>query len=213
MWITIHIFPLPAVDNNLGDQDDSHGLVERFHRRLKEALLATDIDHPDKWFWRLPCVMLLIRTTLKPDVEASPSALVYGEGLAVPGELLPPNPATEPQLSSQHEAALADIRLKVAHLQPILTSAHRRPQIHIPESLETCTHVFICRGSNDYPTLAAPYVGLYKVLARNAENFKVDIPGRSYEVIAISQIKPALSSSLDSGEDAASLQQPLRHPR
>ena len=58
----------------------SNGLVERFHRRLKEALLATNEQNPNEWYWRLPCVLLAIRTTLKPDIAASPADLVFGEG-------------------------------------------------------------------------------------------------------------------------------------
>ena len=192
---------------------EANRLVERFHRSLKEALLATDVDQPEEWFWRLPCVMLAIRTTLKPDVGASPSDLVYGEGLAVPGELLPPNPSTEPQLARQREATLANLRLEVARLQPVPTSSHRQPHIHVPSALETCTHVFIRRNTTDHPTLAAPYSGPYKVLARNSVNFKVDIPGRSHDVVAICQLKPALSSSLEPGEDTAPPQRPLRRPR
>ena len=63
--------------------------------------------------------MLAIRTTLKPDVGASPSDLVYGEGLAVPGELLPSSPATDAELLRQRAAALSEMRLEVARLQPV----------------------------------------------------------------------------------------------
>ena len=115
--------------------------------------------------------MLAIRTTLKPDVEASPSDLVYGEGLAVPGELLPSSPASDVELSRQRSAGLADMRLEVARLQPVQTSAHRRPVIHFPEGLETCTHVFVRRNTTDHSTLAAPYLGPYRVISRNATNF------------------------------------------
>ena len=80
---------------------EANGLVERFHRRLKEALIALGDETPEQWFWKLPLVMLSIRTTLKPDIGASPADLVYGEGLAVPGETLPSNPSTEAQLLRQ----------------------------------------------------------------------------------------------------------------
>ena len=80
---------------------EANGLVERFHRRLKEALIALGQESPNKWFWRLPCVMLSIRTTLKPDIGALPSDLVFGEGLAIPGEILSTTPADEDQLSCQ----------------------------------------------------------------------------------------------------------------
>ena len=39
--------------------------------------------------------------TLKPDVGASPADLEYGEGLAVPGDLLPNYPGAETNNSEQ----------------------------------------------------------------------------------------------------------------
>ena len=95
---------------------EANGLVERFNRRLKESLIALGTESSPNWFWRLPCAMLVIHTTLKPDLGASPADLVFGEGLAIPGEALPTNPATDAQLVCQDESALADIRLEVARL-------------------------------------------------------------------------------------------------
>ena len=82
---------------------ESNGLVERFHRRLKEALNALATNEPEQWFWRLPCALLAIRTTLKPDVGASPADLVFGEGLAVPGEVLGSNPPNEEDEHNQRQ--------------------------------------------------------------------------------------------------------------
>ena len=179
---------------------EANGLVERFHRRLKESLIALGSDSPNDWFWRLPCALLAIRTTLKPDVGASPADLVFGEGLAIPGEALPDNPATDPQLSRQRASALADLRLEVARLQPVPTSAHRRPTINMPQELSTCTHVFVRRGGVQ-STLSAPYVGPFRVISRDNQNFKIAAPGRSNEVVAISRVKPAFTT-FDDGEDA-----------
>ena len=87
-------------------------------------MIALGNEDSEEWFWRLPCVLLSIRTTLKPDVGASPADLVYGEGLAVPGEMLPSIPSTDVQLARQRAAALNQLRLEVARLQPVPTSAH-----------------------------------------------------------------------------------------
>ena len=51
-------------------------LLEPFHGRLQEALLALRSEEPDNWNWMLPSVMLAIRTTMKLDVGASPAELV-----------------------------------------------------------------------------------------------------------------------------------------
>ena len=102
------------------------------------------------WFSKLPMALLSIRTTLKPDIKASPAELVYGEGLAVPGDLLPefPNNAGTNQ---QRQSTLANVRLEVERLQPKQTSAHRIPNVHIPETLQNATHVMIRRGGVNPP--------------------------------------------------------------
>ena len=192
---------------------EANGMVERFHRRLKEALIALGAAEPDKWFWKLPMALLAIRTTVKPDIGASPSDLVYGEGLAVPGEALPRVPSSDAEQSRRREATLANLRLEVARLQPTETSAHRRPLVHIPADLQTCTHVFVRRGGIQ-SSLSSPYTGPYRVVARNDANFKVAVPGRGNETVAIARVKPAYSS-IDDAEDAAppSPPPPGRRPR
>ena len=176
----------------------ANGLVERFHRRLKEALVALTKDEPSQWFWRLPCALLAIRTTLKPDVGASPADLVYGEGLAVPGTLLSEPPASEAQERQQRTATLNELRLEVARLQPAETSAHRTPHLHIPTELQTATHVFIRRGGVQ-PSLTSPYVGPYRVISRDRNSYRIALPGVGSESISIERLKPALAS--DEGTD------------
>ena len=144
---------------------EANGMVERLHRRLKEALLASSQDHPENWYWQLPTVMLSLRTTLKPDLGTTPAEMVFGEQLTVPGTLLPNAPSSEQQLPQQQRDTLANLRLEVARLQPIPTSTHRRPNIRLPDELQTCTHVFIRKGGVQ-PCLSSPYQGPYRVLSR-----------------------------------------------
>ena len=192
---------------------EANGMVERFHRRLKESLIALGADEPDKWYWRLPMALLAIRTTVKPDIGASPSDLVYGEGLSVPGEVLPKVPSTDEQLERQRQSALSNLRLEVARLQPTETSAHRRPLVHLPDDLHNCTHVFVRRGGVQ-PSLASPYSGPYRVVTRNNFNFRIAIPGRANETVSISRVKPAYAA-IDDAEAAAppSPPPPGRRPR
>ena len=180
---------------------EANGLVERFHRRLKEALLAMAQDEPNRWFWRLPCVLLGIRTTLKPDIGASPADMVYGEGLAVPGSLLSSTPPPEAEQHVQRQSALNELRVEVERLQPKPTSSHRRVQVQMPEELESTTHVFIRRGGVQ-PTLTTPYVGPYRVVSKEDTHFRVDIPGRGVESVALARLKPArLPPTDDDGND------------
>ena len=79
-------------------------------------------EDSDKWFWRLTMALLAIQTTLKPDVGSSPAELVYSEGLAIPGELLPDVTFTEEDLTQQRKQMLGNLRVEVERLQPTPTS-------------------------------------------------------------------------------------------
>ena len=187
---------------------EANGLVERMHRRLKESLLALGNDAAEEWYWRLPCCLLALRTTLKPDVGASPADLVYGEGLTVPGTMLPHNPPGDHQLQEEQRQTLNNLRLEVSRLQPTPTSAHRRPNIYFPPELRTATHVFVRRGGVQ-PGFTTPYSGPYRVVSRAALNFRVSIPGKGTELISISRLKPAfISINEDNPEDPEEPQPP-----
>ena len=88
---------------------ESNGMVERFHRRLKESLSALCNNERDQWFWRLPMVLLQIGTTLKPDIGSSPADLVYGEGLTLPGSLLGEFAEDGSAIRRQQRSSLANL--------------------------------------------------------------------------------------------------------
>ena len=171
----------------------ANGLVERLHRRLKEAILALCPDSPNQWFWKLPLALLAIRTTLKPDIGASPADMVFGEGLALPGDLIQNADPVDDQLARRQAATLANLRVEVARLQPTPTSAHRTPRIFMPQNLETATHVFVRRGGVQ-PSLQTPYEGPYRVSSRTATGFHVRLPGGRTELVTLNRLKPAYVS-------------------
>ena len=175
---------------------EANGLVERLHRRLKESLMAICGDNRDTWYWKLPMALLSIRTTLKPDIGASPAELVYGEGLAVPGTLLPSFPNDDNELDRQQQSALSNLRLEVERLQPTQTSAHRIPNVHIPEELKNATHVMIRRGGVN-PPLTAPYQGPFRIEEKTQTGVKVHLPGRGLEEVALARVKPAYAENAD----------------
>ena len=179
---------------------EANGLVERLHRRLKESLLALCNHNPHEWFWRLPAALLSIRTTLKPDLGSSPADLVYGEGLAVPGDLHGAFPSDPPELLRQRQAAQANLRLEISRMQPIPTSAHRRPTIYIPPDLADATHVFVRRGGVQ-SSFSTPYEGPYRVVERQDSGYRVLLPGGRSETIALARLKPAHVDIDDSLED------------
>ena len=70
-----------------------------------------------------------------------------------------------------------------------------------PDELQRCTHVFVKRGG--HPTsLTTPYTGPHRVLSRSAHTFRVDIPGKGPEAIAIARLKPAcVADDLEESSD------------
>ena len=191
---------------------ESNGLVERFHRRLKESLNTLATEEPEQWFWKLPCSLLAIRTTLKPDIGASPADLVFGEGLAVPGELIGSPHMSDNEERRHRERILDHLRLEVARIQPTQTSAHRRPAVHLPDELQTSSHVFVRRGGF-LPSMATPYVGPYRVVERRQNSFKIALPGGTTEKISIARLCPAIMPQDDDSTQPASPPSPPRPGR
>ncbi len=77
----------------------SNGLVERFHRRLKDVLQSQAAAAD--WHDHLPWVLLGIRTAFREDSEFSPAEVVYGPQLVLPGQFI--NTAESPPLTSLRE--------------------------------------------------------------------------------------------------------------
>ena len=165
-------------------------MVERLHRRLKESLIALGRGERLQWFWKLPMTLLALRTTVKPDIGASPSDLVFGEGITVPGQLIGPPNLTEEELLRQQRSTLNNLRVEVERLQPAATSAHRRPQVNVPDELSTATHVLVRKGVQ--PSLTAPYEGPYEVVSRHPNGFRLCLPGRGTDIVALARLKPAI---------------------
>nr|CAB3263145.1 uncharacterized protein LOC104265615 [Phallusia mammillata] len=72
----------------------ANGLVERFHRHLKSALMAR-MSSPN-WLDELPWVLLGIRTIPTEDLQALSAQLVYGAPIRIPGDSAPlKNPSSD----------------------------------------------------------------------------------------------------------------------
>ena len=184
---------------------EANGLVERLHRRLKEALIALSNDHPIEWFWKLPLALLAIRTTLKPDIGASPAEMVFGDALALPGDAVQTADPADEQSRQRQAALLANLRVEVSRLQPTPTSTHRTPKLFVPGELQTATHVFVRRGGVQ-PSLSAPYEGPFRVVSKTPTGFRVRLSQGRTELITLSRLKPAhISREHIDGEDPPDL--------
>lgn len=168
----------------------SNGLVERFHRTLKASIRCREED----WLTALPTVLLALRVLIKEDIGASPSQLVYGTSLRVPGEFFHDSTTvTDPS------SFIKNLTTTMHNLRPTLTSDHNtRRTSYRARQLDSATHVFIRVDAVKTP-LQAPYTGPHLVVRRGDKTFRVDINGKHKE-ISVDRLKAAV---LESTTDAA----------
>lgn len=159
----------------------SNGLVERFHRRLKDALRAR-LAAPD-WPQQLPWVLLGIRATPREDSNTSPADAVYGSPLVLPGQLLstPEPPAT----------FYADLQRAMTGFQPVQpahnTAAQKQAPDKLPAELLAARYVLVRRDGH-VPPLAPLYDGPYLVLQRSLRSFRLQM-GSKQDVVSTHRLK------------------------
>jgi hypothetical protein len=133
----------------------ANGLVERFHRRLKDALRARS-SGPD-WYSHLPWVMLGIRSTWREDAQFSPAEAVFGSQPVLPGQFLDAPEPPSPSFLSEFQGVLAK------RTPPAATCKSLPGPVSLPEDLLLARHVLV-RRDGPSTRLYPLYDGLYPVL-------------------------------------------------
>ena len=162
----------------------SNGMVERFHRQLKAAIMAH--ESPNPWTITLPAVLLGVRSAVKERLGRSAAEIIYGTTLRLPGEFtkqynVDANTDLE-NYSDKLRVAMSRLRL----CPPRDTQQHNIFQF---KEIATCTHVFLRRIAIA-PPLTAPYDGPYKVVARKGRVMKILVKGK-VETVSLDRVKPA----------------------
>lgn len=167
----------------------SNGMVERMHRQLKTAIKCHGSQN---WTETLPLVLLGMRTAFKPDIQASPAELLYGETLRLPGEFLQPS-------THQHTTDMTDftarLRSMMNSLRPQPASRHCNRGTFVFKDLPSATHVYVRDDSVKGP-LQPAYSGPYKVLQRGDKVYKLCIKGKE-QTITVERLKPAYQLTSD----------------
>ncbi len=137
----------------------------------------------EHWVTNLPIVLLGIRPSLMPDVNARAAELLYGSMLRLPGEFLeqttPPAPGHGNDLLHQH-------RQFVLSQQPQPPRVSNAPSFLDPR-LKTCSHVFL-QCDRVHRLFQLPYDGSCQVFSRGDKTFKVLLHGRE-ETVFVDRLK------------------------
>lgn len=163
----------------------SNGIIERWHRTFKASILCHDTT---RWTHHLPSILLGLRVAYKPDINASPAELVYGDTLKIPGEFF-----TNSKPANIDSETVNQFRNAMRTLRPTNTAHHATPKTFESKALQTTTHVFV-RNDSIRPSLSHPYDGPYPVTNRKEKFFTVIIRGRSTN-ISIDRLKPAFTAN------------------
>ncbi len=171
----------------------SNGMVERFHRQLKNSLRARLAS--SDWFDHLPWVLLGLRSVPREDSATSASEAVYGSELTLPHQFLTvPDPP-----SKQFYDAL---KSSMSGFHPVPARHNTLPasdlQEHVPDLLSSCPMVFV-RKDGHVPPLAPLYAGPYKVLSRSRRTFRLQVGNRA-ETVSVQRLKPAITAEEDTPE-------------
>ncbi|GBL80060.1 Pro-Pol polyprotein [Araneus ventricosus] len=117
----------------------SNGIVERFHRSLKQSLRC---HRSMKWTESIPLVLLGLRTALKEDLQCTSAELVYGSTLKLPAEFF-----ETPSLNVEPHQFLKNLRNVMDQLKLVSTASHDRQKVFVHPALGTCTRVCAPRRS------------------------------------------------------------------
>ncbi|KAK4474308.1 hypothetical protein MN116_000394 [Schistosoma mekongi] len=161
----------------------ANGMVERFHRQLKAALICH--SNPSQWTQFLPLVMLGIRTAVKTDSQCSAAELVFGTTLKLPGEFITPHTDSKTLDLGTYADQLQD---QMSKLKPINTREQSRATF-LPKDLSSCSHVWI-RCDKVKAPLSPPFEGPFKVISRKLKYFVVQKQG-NIDSVSVDRLKPA----------------------
>jgi transposase InsO family protein len=160
----------------------SNGLVERFHRRLKEALRERLAD--TDWPQHLPWVLLRLRAAPREDSGISAAELVYGCPLSLPGQFLS---AAEPP----PDTFVSQLRSSLPCVSDCTGCSP--PAASPPPALRTASFVYV-RSPPLSPGLTSAYRGPYRVRVPGQKYFVVDVGG-SPTAVSVDRLKPHLGKA------------------
>ena len=162
----------------------SNGMVERFHRQWKAAIMAH--ESPNPWTVTLPAVLLGVRSAVKGRLGRSTAEMIYGTTLRLPEEFTQQYTV---DANTDLENYSDKLRVAMSRLRLCPPRDTQQTNIFQYKEIESCTHVFLRRIAIA-PPLTAPYDGPYKVVARSGRVMKILMKGK-VETVSLDRVKHA----------------------
>ncbi|UYV77242.1 hypothetical protein LAZ67_15000213 [Cordylochernes scorpioides] len=161
----------------------ANGLVERLHRQIKAAIMAS--GNTINWIDALPLVLLGIRTSYKEDLKCTAAEMVFGTTLNLPADLLTNSEFKNPDPSN----FATQLKNYMSRIRPQPTRQTKQNNIFSHKDLDTCSHVFV-RKDFVKRAFSPPYEGPFPVVSRSSKTFTVKINDQN-KVISVNRLKPA----------------------
>jgi hypothetical protein len=184
----------------------ANGMIERFHRQLKDALRARLSPAAADWEFHLPWVMLGLRAAPKDDCGVSAAEAVFSQPLVLPGQLL----AAPPPAANDGLPGLLRSDLTSFQPLPLRERSYLDTAAAVPEALLTARFVYIRRGGVT-PALGSRYEGPFKVISSTPKFFRVAV-GKKTEVVSVDRLKPHLGAAAVSPPSPPSRGRPSLQP-
>ena len=168
----------------------SNGMVERLHRTLKDRLMSrasSCSSGTSQWMSHLPFVLLGLRTSIRQDSDCSPSDMLYGGPLRLPGDFVAPVVGDSPLPASEFAGIL---RSAMSAARPLPVVSHGMAPSRTDPALLSATHVFLRVDAVRKP-LVPPYEGPFPVLESSQKTFVILKRGKPLTV-TVDRLKPAV---------------------
>jgi Integrase core domain/Integrase zinc binding domain len=158
----------------------SNGMIERFHRQLKEALRSRQCG--TAWAEHVPWVLLGLRAAPKEESGVSAAEAVYAQPLVLPNQFQPPEGQSPPQ-SPQQPSSLPSLSVT----ESVRPRTYADVVAALPKQLMEADFVYIRKGPAGGPFLP-PYSGPYKVLVKKDKVFEIQV-GTRVESVSVDRLK------------------------